>query len=150
MPNCDLNYVAVWIENADKKYVRTLHDQKGGYIDLSLQNYKALNSDCEYPVEVPDVTSQATQTAHALYMLDWDGLFGSGPKPAPAGMYTIKIEVAIDETNHIDVAEVTFPFGDPAPYTMTFPPAHAHAGLTLTYTPGALQAAGATNPTSTP
>jgi hypothetical protein len=151
MPGCDPNYVAVWIENAEKKYVRTLHDQKGMYIDLSIVNYKALGSDCESdPTETPDVTSTATQYMHKPYMLDWDGLFGSGHKAAPAGMYKIMIEVSIDETHPIEVAEVPFTFGDPAPYTMTIPPAPAHAGVTLTYTPGASLPGMATTPTSTP
>lgn len=154
MRMCDPNYVAVWIENADKKYVRTLHDQKGMYIDLSIVNYKSLGSDCESnPTETPDVTSSATHLAHDPYMLEWDGLFGSGHKAAPAGSYTIHIEVAIDETNHIDVAEIPFTFGDPAPYTMTIPPAPAHAGVTLTYTPGTITSTpgmATPPPTSTP
>lgn len=135
MRDCSPNYVVAWVENEKGDYVRTLLNQLGSYTFLSLTNFMALGDDCQVPRETPDVTTMATLEAHAPYMLTWDGLYGSGYSPAKPGLYKIKIEVAIDETNHIDVAEILFNFGDPAALTMTYPPAPAHGGATLVYTP---------------
>lgn len=135
MPGCSPHYVVAWIENEKGEYVRSLLQHKGDYIFLSLTNYMALGDDCQVPTETVDVITMGTLEAHGSYMLTWDGLYGSGHSPAKPGLYKIKIEVAIDETNHIDVAEIPFMFGDPAPFTMTYPPAPAHAGATLVYTP---------------
>jgi hypothetical protein len=105
----------------------------------SLVRYYRLGYDCQVPQEIApvpmDTLASATIQNHGSHTVTWDGRMGNGTTAAPPGIYRLRIEVAIDETHHFDVADVKFMFGDPAPSTMMFPPEPAHTGVTLTYTP---------------
>lgn len=137
MPGCSPHYVVAWIENEAGEYVRSLLGSQGQFIGLSLVRYIRMGSDCQDPKEKVfiDAMASATIYAHQPHSVMWDGLYGSGYKAAPAGVYRLRIEVAIDESHHYDVADIPFSFGDAAPTTMMFPPEPAHTGVTLTYTP---------------
>jgi hypothetical protein len=134
---CTPHYVAVWIEDIDHMYVRSILGSQGKHVPLSLVRFTRLGYDCQVPKEdvFIDAMASASLYVHQPHTVTWDGLLGSGHKAAEAGMYRLRIEVAIDETHHFPVADHVFAFGDPAPSTMMFPPEPAHTGVTLTYTP---------------
>jgi hypothetical protein len=140
IPNCVPHYVTVWIEadrDGERKYVRTLLGSQGMFRVLSLVRYYRLGSDCQVPAETVfiDAMASASLYAHQPHTVTWDGLYGSGYKAAEPGLYHLRIEVAIDEVHHFEVADIPFMFGGPAPTTETSLPADAHTGVTLTYTP---------------
>lgn len=140
IPGCVPHYVTVWIdsgEDGDRKYVRTLLGSQGMFRVLSLVRYYRLGSDCQVPTEVIPIDAMASASLylHQPHTVTWDGLYGSGHKAAEPGLYHLRIEVAIDEVHHFEVADIPFMFGGPAPTTETLGAAAAHTGVTLTYTP---------------
>ena len=141
IPNCMPHYVTVWIDteqDGKRKYVRTLLGSQGDFVGFSLVRYYRLGADCQVnPPESVfiDAMAAASLYVHQPHTVMWDGLYGSGHKAAEPGLYHLRIEVAIDETHHFEVADIPFMFGGPAPTTETAPPADAHTGVTLTYTP---------------
>jgi hypothetical protein len=134
---CPLHYMGVWIENEKGEYIRTLYQPPMNlfYCYLNLHSYQKMGSDCESPKESADVVGMATLRAIEPVSLDWDGMMGNGGFKAPAGMYRLRIEVAIDEQTKLDQADIPFMFGGPAPDMQTIPPAVPHAGVTFSYTP---------------
>jgi hypothetical protein len=133
---CAPHYLAAWIQDENKKYVRSVFKQMGDYL-FALVNYVGLGNDCQFPQETiddVDAIGMATYFAHEQHRLLWDGLLGSGHKAAPAGSYHLMIEVAIDDERRI-VSDTQFMFGDPTPVTTMLQAGPADTGVALTYTP---------------
>jgi thiamine biosynthesis lipoprotein len=90
-------YVAIWIEDTDRKFVRTvtvLGDNARWVPELTAW-YQAAG----YP-DLRNVRSTTRATrANGLYTFAWDGLDQAG-KPVPQGTYTIKVEINREHGRH--------------------------------------------------
>jgi len=123
-------YVAVWVENADHKLVRTISVFGGsGKYQSELTAWRAASVGTS-PVALRAVT-RATRPP-GTYPLVWDGLDSSG-KPVPPGTYTLKVELNQEHGNHVSTQTVLTCDGQP--HTLSLPATVMSDVSAVTYGP---------------
>lgn len=90
-------YVAVWVENADEKIVRTVTvwGKQPRWLAELTGWWKLAKGDAEFVKAVTKATRAPGQ-----YVLVWDGKDDKG-KPLPRGTYTLKVEVHREHGKHL-------------------------------------------------
>lgn len=124
------NCGAVWIEDAEGKYVAT----PAIWAELRTRNLFVWGARrCK--ADRPDAVTSATLPDHSKpHVVTWDGKDRAG-KIVPDGMYVLKIEVTEDEFNYGRLTEIPFERGSEA-FTLEPEDTEATADLKLTYEPG--------------
>ena len=95
-------YVAIWVENADHKVVRTLSvlGNSPRYLPELTTWWSAAGGN----LSTVRTVTRATR-GNGLYAVVWDGL-DAGGKPAPRGTYTIRVEINREHGRHVSANAV--------------------------------------------
>lgn len=126
------NCGAVWIEDANGFYIRTLNLWAG---DRRMAVATWFQSVCKKDalINSPDVTTSATLAKHQAHVTTWDTKDYQG-LVVPDGVYSLWMQVTENEAPEGPYMTIEFLKG-PQPVTLTPTPDPGYENIMLSYTP---------------